>query len=149
MPMQDLTLMSAMLTKMNWMEERQKVLAQNIANADTLGYQPQDVKPLDFKNLLQSSTSSVSLGSGVSGPSAPAAGMLAVTDPKHIVGSGSSETAGKSPTMEEKSPYEVSPAGNAVILEEQLIKMNQNYTDYQFTSNLYAKNMEMLKASLK
>jgi len=27
--------------------------------------------------------------------------------------------------------------------------MNQNYTDYQFTSNLYQKNMEMLKASLK
>ena len=146
MPTHDLTLMSAMLTKMNWMEERQKVLAQNIANADTLGYQPQDVKPLDFKNLLQSSTSSVSLGTSVS---APAAGALAVTDPKHIVGGGSAETAGKQPTAEEKSPYETSPAGNAVILEEQLIKMNQNYTDYQFTSNLYQKNMEMLKASLK
>lgn len=146
MPMQDLTLMSAMLTKMNWMEERQKVLAENIANADTPNYRPQDVKPLDFKNLLQSSTSSVSLGSASA--STPASG-LAKTDPNHIGAGGSAAIGGKSPTGEEKSPYEVSPAGNAVILEEQLIKMNQNYTDYQFTTNLYQKNMDMLKQALK
>lgn len=144
--MQDLTLMSAMLSKMNWMEERQKVLAQNIANADTPGYQPLDVKPLDFKNLLQSSTSAVSLGAGAV---APKGSELEVTDPKHITASGGTADAGKNPTGEEKSPYEVSPAGNAVILEEQLIKMNQNFTDYQFTSNLYQKNMDMLKSSLK
>ena len=146
MPLQDLTLMSAMLTKMNWMETRQKVIAQNIANADTPGYQPNDVKPLDFKNLLKSSTSAVAMG-----PSAPpvTGSALSVTDPKHIVGNGSADTAGNNPTGEEKSPYEVSPAGNAVILEEQLIKMNQNFTDYQFTSNLYQKNMEMIKSSLK
>lgn len=145
MPMQDLTLMSAMLTKMNWMEERQKVLAQNIANADTPNYEARDVKPLDFKNLLNSSTSSVSLGA--SAP-VPASG-LAKTDPKHIGAGGSAAIGGKPGTGAENSPYEVSPAGNAVILEEQLMKMSQNYTDYQFTSNLYQKNMNMLKTALK
>ena len=35
MAMQDLTLMSAMLRKMDWHEERQKIIAQNIANADS------------------------------------------------------------------------------------------------------------------
>ncbi|MEZ0223772.1 MAG: flagellar basal body rod protein FlgB [Alphaproteobacteria bacterium] len=138
--------MSAMLTKMNWIEERQKVLAQNISNADTPGYAPMDVKPLDFKNLLQSSTSAVSLGASAS--STPAS-SLAKTDAKHIGAGGEATIGGKTPTGEEKSPYEVSPAGNAVILEEQLIKMNQNYTDYQFTTNLYQKNMDMLKQALK
>src|SRR4051812_5115168 len=118
MPTHDLTLMSAMLTKMNWMEERQRVLAQNVANADTPGYQPQDVKPLDFKNLLQSSTSAVSLGASAA---ATPASSLAVTDPKHITSGGSTAIGGKAAEGAEKSPYEVSPAGNAVILEEQLI----------------------------
>ncbi len=149
MPLQDLTVMSAMLAKMNWMEERQKVLAQNIANADTPNYQPMDVKPLDFKNLLQSSTSKASLGAGGPGvPSAPAP-VLATTDPKHIVSGASSTMAGKNPTAPEKSPYEVSPDGNAVILEEQLVKMNQNYMDYQFTTNLYQKNIDIIKEALK
>lgn len=146
MPMQDLTLMSAMLTKMNWMEQRQKVLAENIANADTPDYQAQDIKSLDFKNLLQSSTSPVSLGAGAA---SAAASVLAKTDAKHIGAGESATIGGKSATGAEKNPYEVSPSGNAVILEEQLIKMNQNYTDYQFTTNLYQKNMDMLKQALK
>ena len=33
-----------------WLEERQRVLAQNIANADTPGYQPRDLG--DFSNVL-------------------------------------------------------------------------------------------------
>jgi flagellar basal-body rod protein FlgB len=146
MPMQDLTLMSAMLAKMNWMEERQKVLSQNIANADTPGFTPLDVKPLDFKNLLQSSTSPVSLGA--SRPAAPA-GHIAVTNAMHMGSNGAAAIDGKPVTAQEKSPYEVNPSGNAVVLEEQLMKASQNYTDYQFTTNLYQKNMDMLKASLK
>lgn len=142
MPMQDLTLMSAMLTKMNWMEERQKVLTQNVANADTPDYRPQDIKPIDFKSILNNSTSAVSL-SGTSSTS------LSTTDVQHILTGGSSETAGSMPKTTQRFTYETSPAGNAVILEEQLIKMNQNYTDYQFTSNLYRKNMQMMKDALK
>ena len=146
MPFQDLTVMSALLNKMGWMEERQKVLAQNIANADTPNYQPMDVKPLDFKNLLQSSTSAASLGAGSAGMQAPG---LAVTDPKHIASGASAALAGKHAVEQEKSPYEVSPDGNAVILEEQLVKMNQNYMDYQFTTNLYQKNIDIIKEAIK
>jgi flagellar basal-body rod protein FlgB len=142
MPMQDLTLMSAMLTKMNWMEERQKVLSQNIANADTPDYRPQDVKAIDFKSFLNNSTSAVSLAG-------PSSASLATTDVKHILSGGGADTAGSLPAGSQRFTYETSPAGNAVILEEQLIKMNQNYTDYQFTSNLYRKNMQMMKDALK
>ena len=88
---------------------------------------------------MKNSASPVSLG---------AAG-LAVTDPKHITGGGSAETAGNMPTDQQKFTYEVNPSGNAVILEEQLLKMSQNFTDYQFTANLYQKNIQMLKEALK
>ena len=39
----NLTLMQATIQKMRWNEVRQKVLSQNIANADTPGYKPQDI----------------------------------------------------------------------------------------------------------
>ena len=31
--------------RLAWLENRQRVLAQNIANADTPGYQPRDLRP--------------------------------------------------------------------------------------------------------
>jgi flagellar basal-body rod protein FlgB len=142
---QELTLMSAMLQKMDWLEERQKVLAQNIANADTPGYRPMDVKEPDFKSILQSTTSASSLKTAA--PGAP----MVVTDPKHIVTETASQLqqADVPPPTRQKNPYEVAPAGNAVSLEEQLIKMNENYSNHAFISNLYQKNMDMLKDSLK
>ena len=138
MTTQDLNLVQAMVQRMNWMEQRQKVLAQNIANADTPNYQPQDLVKQDFKDLLGSSTSTVSL-SGVS---------VAGTNSQHIGGHTSSGDATYDAKNQRKA-YEVAPAGNAVVLEEQLLKMNENMTDHRFISNLYQKNISMLKAALK
>ena len=76
---QDLTLMQAAIDKMHWKAQRQKVLSQNIANADTPGYTPQDIKPPDFKSLLKSSTSSPSVAAPPS--EGMGAGQLATTNP--------------------------------------------------------------------
>lgn len=116
--------------KMHWEEARQKVLAENIANIDTAGYRPQDLAPLDFKTLLGSSSSKVSL--------APA-------------GSGSSVggSSGNVQTKKQKFAIQTLPAGTGLSLDEQLIKMNQNYTDHRMTTTIYQKNIEMLKLVLK
>lgn len=119
MTTQNLSLMQIAVEKMKWHEERQKVLAQNIANADTPGYKPQDIAPLDFKRLLESSSSKMSL------------------------------SAGQATAKNQKNPYEISPSGNAVILEEQLLKMNQNYTDHRLTTTIYQKNIDMLKNAIR
>ena len=39
-------------SKMGWLSERQTVLAQNIANADTPGYKAKDLKVPDFSSML-------------------------------------------------------------------------------------------------
>lgn len=139
MTTQELTLMQGMVKKMDWLEERQKVLAQNIANADTPDYRPMDVTPPDFKDLLGVSTSSVSL-------SAPG---LSTTDIKHLGLGGASGSSAEPDAKKQKNTYEVAPASNSVVLEEQLLKMNQNVTDHRLVSTLYQKNIDMLKASLK
>ena len=140
MTTQDLTLIQAAITKMHWNEARQKVLSQNIANADTPGYQPMDIKPLDFKTLLGSSSSSLPMSGGV---------QLSTTDPKHLSLGGSSGSSSLPAAKKEKNPYETSPSGNSVVLEEQLLKMNQNYADHHMTTVIYQKSIDMLKASLK
>ena len=136
---QDLTLMQAAIQKMHWHEARQKVLSQNIANADTPGFKPQDIEPLDFKNMLESSSSKISLS----------AGQLTTTNPRHLGLNGASSSSAATPAKNQKNPYETSPSGNAVVLEEQLLLMNQNYTDHRLTTTIYQKNADMLKEALK
>ena len=43
-------------SKMGWLSERQTVLAQNIANADTPGYKAKDLKAPDFSSMLNKGT---------------------------------------------------------------------------------------------
>src|SRR3546814_15134368 len=39
--------------RMEWLGQRQKVLAQNIANADTPDYVPHDLKPQEFRRMVE------------------------------------------------------------------------------------------------
>ncbi len=146
MTTQNLTLLNAMVQKMDWVEERQKIIAQNIANADTPEYRPQDLTPLNFKTMLADVGTKTSLNSTVS---APALSGLATTDNAHLSLGGATATAAGAHKHEQKAPYEVAPAGNAVVLEEQVLKMNENYTEHRFITNLYQKNIDMLKLALR
>jgi len=138
--MTDLTVLNAAIEKMHWNEARQKVISQNVSNADTPGYRPQEISPLDFKALLNSSSSSLpSVGSPVS---------LSATDPKHL-GIGGAPASGLPKPKNEKAPYETSPSGNAVVLEEQLLKLNQNAIDHKLSTVVYQKNIDMLKMAVK
>jgi len=125
MTTQDLALMQAAIKKMHWHEQRQRVLAQNIANADTAGYRALDLAPLDFKALLESSSRDIALS-------------VATTDPQHF-GSGGASGSSVRPVA----------SGNAAVLEEQLLKMNENYVDHRLTTTIYQKNIDMLKRALR
>jgi flagellar basal-body rod protein FlgB len=147
MTTQDLTVLQAAISKMHWNEARQKVLSQNIANADTPGYAPNDIKPLDFKELLKGSTSSGSVAAASSGGGNV---QLATTNSMHIALDGASAASGgNAKPKKEKDPYETSPSGNSVILEEQLLKMNQNSIDHHLSTTIYQKNIDMLKDAIK
>ncbi|QNT68118.1 flagellar basal body rod protein FlgB [Defluviicoccus vanus] len=45
------SLFAQMQARLDWLDRRQGVLAQNIANADTPGYRPQDLKAFDSNAL--------------------------------------------------------------------------------------------------
>ena len=50
MPMNDLPILSALRTKMQWHQERQRVLAENISNSDTPNFRPRDLVEPKFDN---------------------------------------------------------------------------------------------------
>lgn len=117
--------------RMAWLSQRQRVLAQNIANADTPDYVPRDLKDDLFKRILRRQIA----------PVRPKA-----THHRHMQGTAIAD--GPAKIERQKEPYETAPSGNAVILEEQLIKVAQAQSDYQMMTNLYRKHMGMLRIAL-
>ena len=49
MPISDLPILTMLRTRMQWHQERQRVLAENVANADIASFRPRDLTPLDFR----------------------------------------------------------------------------------------------------
>ena len=43
MPINDLPILSALRTKMQWHQERQRVLSENVSNSDTPMFKPRDL----------------------------------------------------------------------------------------------------------
>jgi flagellar basal-body rod protein FlgB len=134
MPVTQAPLFQLMSARLAWLGEREVILGQNLANADTPGYRPRDLRPADFARLAASSA-------------AQAARLeIARTDPDHL-GVGARVRIGLASGPAE-SVYETTPDGNAVILEEQMAKASQTALDHQLTSNLYRKYVGMLRIAL-
>ncbi len=130
MPVSDIPILAMLRTRMAWHQERQRVLANNVANADTPNFKPRDLVPPDL------------------GRKAPAAGPVALvrTDPMHLGASG----AGGGPQFAAERPgrYESRPAGNAVNLEDEMIKVAANQMDYQMVTTLYSRGLGLIKTAL-
>lgn len=130
----DAPLFQLLSARMGWLSQRQAVLAQNIANADTPNYRPRDLREKDFLHLAN----------GYAGRITRIA--VAKTDQNHLVGKASARIGLGG--QEHRSPYEVSPDGNAVVLEEQTAKAGQTALDHQLASNVYRKYVGMIRTAL-
>ena len=126
-----MNIFDAISRKMAWLGQRQSVLAQNIANADTPNYVPQDLKSSEFARKLQARQ---------------AAMAMAATHRNHL--DSRSGPAALARSDEQSRTYEVAPSGNAVVLEEQMIKVGETQMNYRMLSNLYRRHMNMMRAAL-
>src|SRR5580700_2770548 len=59
MPITDIPILSMLRERMEWHQERQRVLAENVANADTPNYRAHDLAPPDFDRVLRSAAISL------------------------------------------------------------------------------------------
>ena len=109
-----------------WAGHRQKILAQNVANANTPGYQPKDLA--SFKGAIAQATG---------------AGQVSRTDPAHIAVGSSSNTTGLNVRGRERAPD-----GNAVSLEDELTKVADTASTQELVTNLYRKYQGMFRIAL-
>ena len=114
---------------MRHLSERQRVLAQNIANADTPGYKARELEEPHFGSLVGGAIKrpSVKLTSGMAALGTRPSGSSLILD--HDVS-------------------ETKPDGNNVTLEDQLLKMGEVQADFVTLTSLYRKQMGLLKTAV-
>jgi flagellar basal-body rod protein FlgB len=129
----DVPILSMLTGRMSYLNQRQKLIAQNVANSDTPGYAPQDLKP--FAPSSQTTQQTLQLSPvGVT-----------LTDPAHIA----------APTTATPTPWAPQPApdsetrvdGNQVVLEEEMMKMNDARMNYEAAIGFYEKVNAMLNTA--
>ncbi|MCH7864444.1 MAG: flagellar basal body rod protein FlgB [Proteobacteria bacterium] len=131
MELEKLSLFSVAKKRLAWLSRRQEVIAQNIANADTPEYRARDLKPLTFRDLVRSRNT----GTG-----------MKVTNARHL--KGIAKRASEFSEGEIRKPFETSPSGNSVILEEQMAKLNETSIGHRLTTELYKKNLNLIRMAL-
>ena len=117
--------------RLDWLSQRQNIIAQNIAQSDTPGYVPRDLASDAFVRELRNTTVAL---------------RTAKTEGTHIPGT--LENGKGTPARESRKQYEAAPSGNAVVIEEQLVKMAQTQMDHATVTNLYSKYMGMFRMAL-
>jgi flagellar basal-body rod protein FlgB len=129
MAMSDIPILSMLRTKMEWHQARQRVLAENVANADSPAFRPHDLKMPDFERQTQPVT----------------AVSLTRTESDHIAGTTVSTPGFRSQTQ---GGYEIRPTGNAVSLEDEMMKVASNQMDFQAATALYSHSLNLIKTAL-
>jgi len=122
-------LMKGLSGKLDWLNHRQSVTALNIANANTPGYVSQDLKPFAFDAAVKANLP------------APKA-----THSAHVVAAPGAALAQRAD--EDRHPYELAPDGNAVVLEEQMIRAAESAMEHSTMTMLYQKQLNLFKIAL-
>lgn len=111
--------------RLEWLDQRQRVLAQNIANADTPGYAPRDLPA--FEAALRRHAS-----------------QPAATGPGHLSGARPGQAAARI----DRSRHETTLDGNRVSLDDQLMKVSDTEIHQGLTSTLYRKYLGLFRIAL-
>jgi flagellar basal-body rod protein FlgB len=135
----DLNTFSSLKQRMRFLQSRQKVLAENVANADTPGYKPKDIAQIGVDPATRGSDAARRMRSAY----VSAAPSLQTTNPMHLTGG--AKGAG---TVDRGATFETRPSGNAVNLEDEMLKVSQNQIDFQTAANLYQRGLATLKIAL-
>lgn len=128
----DLPLIGQIKGRLSWLDERQRVIAQNVANADTPGYVGRDLsQPTDFAAALRAGNGAV---------------RMTRTSAMHIAPAGQSNARFDTTSAPDS---ETTLDGNSVVVEEQMLKMAESRMAYDAAIGFYQKSMTMLRLAAK
>ena len=126
----DLPLLQQIKGRLGWLDERQRVVAQNVANSDTPGYVARDLKaPTDFARAMAE-------GGGL---------RMTRTSAAHISPPGPVTRFNASDAPDSETTLD----GNSVVVEEQMLKMAESRMAYDAAIGFYQKSMQMIRMAAK
>ena len=131
MAISDMPMLSALRSKMQWHQERQKVLADNVSNSDTPGFRPRDLVQPKFDKIGMAAG-----GPMGSLPMMQASGTNIIPTNTSVYGANN------------RGAYETRPSGNAVNLEDEMLKSSSNSGDYAAVTSLYSRSLGLLKTAI-
>ena len=130
----DISLLSQIKGRLTWLDARQRVVAQNVANSDTPGYVARDLRPpTDFAAALRD-------GGGL---------RMVQTSAAHMPIGGPNGAPVARFTSEKTPDSETTLDGNSVVVEEQMLKMAESRMAYDAAIGLYTKSMAMITLAAK
>ena len=115
--------------KMSYLNQKQAVLAENVANASTPGYKQLELKPFNFSDALKQA------GAG-----------MATTNARHIIPA--SMAGANAQTVKSKDTEEL-PSGNTVDMENQMMEVSKTSMDYQTMTSVYRKMTSLFRIAIK
>ena len=133
------SLLAGIGQSMKNLSHRQRVIAENIANGETPGFKARTVAAPDFSSLVE-------VYGGSSGkphvrrPQVQLSGGMAALGARAPQGGGS--------VTLDTDISETKPDGNNVTLEDQLLKMGKVQSDFAAMTNLYRKQVSLLKTAI-
>jgi flagellar basal-body rod protein FlgB len=121
-------------SRLGLMGERQRVLAENVANATTPRFTPRDVDLKAFARAVERSN--------------PPPGKLAMarTDAGHA---GGARTPPPGVKVIARPDSETTLDGNQVVLEEQMIRVAETRMQYDAAIGLYQKGLQLVRLSAR
>jgi flagellar basal-body rod protein FlgB len=132
MRLDNIPLFDAIRGRLGWLEERQRVIAQNVANSDTPGFSARDLRaPDDFAHAMMRQTQGV-------GMMRTSAAHIAV-QPQRAVNYASMASPDSETTLD----------GNSVVVEEQMLRMAESRMAHDAAIGFYQKSMNMLRTAAR
>lgn len=108
---------------------RQRVIAENVANVNTPGFTPSDISQSQFERVLNGQVRNAT--------------GLRVTDPRHY---GGTDPGIAGQLRSERTPdSETTANGNSVVIEEQMVRANENRMRYETALSLYQKSLNLIR----
>jgi len=126
-------LFTALTSRLHYLADRQQVIAQNVANADTPGFTSKDLKPFTIPGQ-----------GGAAGGLPPITPTL--TSPMHMTAPNLAASGAK---PVDSPDSETTLNGNSVVLEDEMMKMTQARMDYDATITFYQQASTLLTTAAR
>lgn len=134
MDISQIPLFAMLRGRLSYLSDRQKVIAENVANSDTPGYAPHDLKPFSFQAQMQAQAQG-------------SASSMAVTQPGHMTPPHAHKPGAAQAVATKDS--ETTLDGNSVVLEEEMLKMGQARMDYDAAIGFYQKSLNLIRLAAR